>query len=67
MRKSMFSALALALALSVGFAGPRETPRQTAKRQTAKRRLLEDDKDTIEAAEAKRERRRQRNIKNNQG
>ena len=59
MRKSLFSALALAL--SVGFAGPRETPRQT-----AKRRLLEDDKDTIEAAEAKRERRRQRNIQNNQ-
>ena len=62
MRKSLFSTLALALALSVGFAGPRETPRQT-----AKRRLPEDDKDTIEAAEAKRERRRQRNIKNNQG
>ena len=37
-----------------------------APRQTAKRRLLEDDKDTIEAAEAKRERRRQRNIQNNQ-
>ena len=61
MRKSLFSALALALALSVGFAGPQESPRQT-----AKRRLLEDDKDTIEAAEAKRERRRQRNIRNNQ-
>ena len=59
MRKSLFSALALAL--SVGFAGPRETPRRP-----AKRRLLEDDKDTIEAAEAKRERRRQRNIQNNQ-
>ena len=59
MRKTLFSALALAL--SVGFAGPQESPRQT-----AKRRLLEDDKDTIEAAEAKRERRRQRNIQNNQ-
>ena len=59
MRKTLFSALALAL--SVGFAGPQESPRQT-----AKRRLLEDDKDTIEAAEAKRERRRQRNIRNNQ-
>ena len=59
MRKSLFSALALAL--SVCFAGPQESPRQT-----AKRRLLEDDKGTIEAAEAKRERRRQRNIQNNQ-
>ena len=59
MRKSLFSTLAMVLAWD--FAGPQETPRQT-----AKRRLLEDDKDTIEAAEAKRERRRQRNIKNNQ-
>ena len=59
MRKKLFSTLAMVLA--AGFAGPQESPRQT-----AKRRLLEDDKDTIEAAEAKRERRRQRNIQNNQ-
>lgn len=59
MRKSLFSTLAMVLARRFSRAG--ETPRQT-----AKRRLLEDDKDTIEAAEAKRERRRQRNIKNNQ-
>lgn len=59
MRKKLFSTLAMVLAW--GFAGPRETPRRP-----AKRRLLEDDKDTIEAAEAKRERRRQRNIRNNQ-
>ncbi len=64
MRKKLFSTLAMVLAW--GFAGPRETPRRPAKRRPAKRRLLEDDKDTIEAAEAKRERRRQRNIRNNQ-
>lgn len=58
MRKSLFSTLAMVLA--AGFAGHQESPRQT-----AKRRLLEDDKGTIEAAEAKRERRRQRNIQNN--
>ena len=58
MRKNLFSTLAMVLAAV--FAGPQESPRQT-----AKRRLLKDDKDTIEAAEAKRERRRQRNIQNN--
>lgn len=62
MRKLLFSALAIAL--STGFAGPQETPRQTAKRR------LQEQKDAdlaaLDAAEAKRERRRLRNLENSQ-
>ncbi len=60
MFKSPFTALALALGLAWG--GPRETPRQTAKRRLKEAKAV--DEEAIQAAEAKRERRRLRNIQN---
>lgn len=60
MFKSPFTALALALGLA--WSWPRETPRQTAKRRLKEAKAV--DEEAIQAAEAKRERRRLRNIKN---
>ena len=55
MFKSPFTTLALALGLAWG--GPRETPRQTAKRRLKEAQAA--DEEAIQAAEAKRERRLQ--------
>ena len=52
----------LALALGIAWGGPRETPRQAAKRRLKETKAA--DEEAIRAAEAKRERRRLRNIQN---
>ena len=52
----------LALALGIAWGEPRETPRQAAKRRLKEAKTA--DEEAIRAAEAKRERRRLRNIQN---